>query len=611
MNTPFADGRMPAWMAEADALQACDGPPAEFWPRFLACAAAACGAGLAVALRRRGPDEEWRIMFEWSQPGRGAAGLAAFRNALPALAARALGAGACTEDLTAGRALAARVPLETGAGDCVVATFADAATDGTHADPGWLKLLSPLPAHYLRRAENRRLREDATRLEQVLETLAATGSAEKFLPAALALCNEVAAKLAASRVCLGWLVAGQVRVQAVSRTSQFERRSQVVQRIEAAMEECADQDEEILWPVPPAAACVARAHAALADEARAAALLSLPLRVGDAVVAVLTLERPEAAFTEAEVIQVRLLLDQATLRLAALHDRQRGWWRRAAGGWRGTLAKLLGPERTWTKALALAGALLLLFGVFWRLPYRIEGTFILRGEHTRAITAPFTGYLEEVLVRPGDTVAEGQVLLRFATDELLLQLAEVTAEASRHEREAERARAADNLAAMRVSEALAAQARARLAIVRHRLELAELRSTLAGVVVEGDLRGRIGTLLQQSDPLLRVARLDGLYIEAEIPERDVHYVAGRAGAEISFLTRPDLVFPAKVASLAPAALPKDQGNVFLLRAIPSGEVPDWWRPGMSGVVKIDSGPQAPLWIVSRRTVDFLRLWLWW
>jgi len=51
--------------------------------------------------------------------------------------------------------------------------------------------------------------------------------------------------------------------------------------------------------------------------------------------------------------------------------------------------------------------------------------------------------------------------------------------------------------------------------------------------------------------------------------------------------------------------------VFLLRAEITDDVASWWRPGMSGVAKVDVGPRNVFWILTHRTVDFFRLLLWW
>src|SRR5690606_60535 len=89
--------------------------------------------------------------------------------------------------------------------------------------------------------------------------------------------------------------------------------------------------------------------------------------------------------------------------------------------------------------------------------------------------------------------------------------------------------------AARVSPAARAdQARARVDMLRHRLEQSKVRSPVVGVVVEGDLRERRGAPLKQGDALFRVARLERMYAEVLVPEADVRFVQPQARAELMF-----------------------------------------------------------------------------
>jgi len=129
--------------------------------------------------------------------------------------------------------------------------------------------------------------------------------------------------------------------------------------------------------------------------------------------------------------------------------------------------------------------------------------------------------------------------------------------------------------------------------------------------VEGDLRQRVGAPVKQGDSLFRVARIDTQYVEAEISERDVHEILNRTAGEVAFVAQPRLKFPVKVVRIEPAAVAKEGKNVFTVRAVFSGPIQPWWRPGMSGVCKLGVEKRTLLWILTHRTVDFVRLWLWW
>ena len=81
-----------------------------------------------------------------------------------------------------------------------------------------------------------------------METLSAVNRHRRFGSTAMALCNEAAAQWRCDRASLGMLKGRYVQVKALSHAENFSRKMQVVQDLEAAMEECLDQDGEIIHP---------------------------------------------------------------------------------------------------------------------------------------------------------------------------------------------------------------------------------------------------------------------------------------------------------------------------------------------------------------------------
>ena len=270
-----------------------------------------------------------------------------------------------------------------------------------------------------------------------------------------------------------------------------------------------------------------------------------------------------------------------------------------------------GPQNTWAKLAAVAGALAAVALFLPVYPYRVEGTFVLRAEELSYLTAPFDGFIRSAEVQPGDVVRKEAPLVRLNTDQLELEEAAAIADQTRFLREAEKSRAARQLAEMRIAQAQADQAAARLGLVRHRLSQATLKAPFDGVVAEGDLRQRISAPVRQGDALLKVARIDRLYVEVDVHERDAQEILAAKAAEIAFVARPKESFGVAVAVVEPAAQPKEEGNVFRLRAAMSQPPQPWFRPGMTGVCKVPAGRRTLAWILAHRTIDFLRLYLWW
>jgi multidrug efflux pump subunit AcrA (membrane-fusion protein) len=175
----------------------------------------------------------------------------------------------------------------------------------------------------------------------------------------------------------------------------------------------------------------------------------------------------------------------------------------------------------------------------------------------------------------------------------------------------ERAEAEGKLADMRAARAAQAQAQARVDLINHRLARAEMRAPFDGVVVDGDLRERIGAVVKPGDVLMKVSQLAGLYVEMRVPERDVDLIAGSERAEVAFTTLPEDTFAVRIERIEPSAQAGREGNVFMLTGELIDEGADWLRPGMSGIAKIESERRTLAWIATHRLIDFLRLALWW
>jgi multidrug resistance efflux pump len=516
------------------------------------------------------------------------------------------------EDFAAWPALGIKLPLPATADACVAA-FLLLGVSEAQADEALLRLrlVSDVPLAYQTQQASRQAKVDVEKFASVLDLMAVVNSEQRFLAAAMALYNGLATRLQCDRVSLGWLVNGYVRLKAISRTERFDKNMAAVKTLEMAMEESLDQNAEIVWPAPDGFRFVTRNHEAVVRDQESGHACSLPLRREDKPVAVLTCERQKAPFSETELEQFRLACDQATPRLAELqrHDRWFGSrWKTLAEE---TLSKALGPEHTWAKLFAVLGCAALVLISLPIFTYKVEGNFILRSDEVSFLTAPFDGYIQSVAVRPGDGVTAGAVLLKLNTDELVLQEAAAVSDQARYLREMEKARAANSLAEMRIFQAQADQAKARLELIRYRLDQSSLKAPFAGVVVEGDLRQRIGAPVKQGEALFKVVRTDTLYVEVDVNERDIHEILQKREAQIAFFAQPKLKFPVRVTQIEEAAFPKEQENVFLVRCALTGRPEPWWRPGMSGVCKLPVERRSLAWIFTHRTVDFLRMFFWW
>ncbi len=608
--------------AELSKLRAFTGTPAEFWQKFLLHAAELIGAPRAVlALKESKPQANggWKKFGEHAGNGLAHRSVGAFVQSLVAIADRCVLENAAVHLLERSAlpgketlAIGLKLQLSKQEEVCVaIFLLVEAGEASARVALSKLQLLADIPLSYLQNQAMHQARTDVEKFAESLDLLAQLDSEKHFLSAALAFCNALATRHHCERVSLGWLSNQYVKLRAISRTERFDRNMSVAKALEVAMEEALDQDEEIVWPRPEGLNVVTRDHAIFAREQAIQNICSIPIRADDKAAGVLTCERQQGAFSSTELQQFRLACDRASRRLTDLERRDRWFGARVAAFTREKIGKVFGPEHTWLKVITLLGCAALIVLFFVPFPYRVEGKFILRSDDVTYLTAPFDGYIREVAVRPGDVLKKEGVLLKLDTNDLELEEAATLAEQNRYLREAEKARAARSLAEMRIAEALAEQASARLSIARHRLSQATLKSPFEGVVTEGDLRERIGAPIKQGESLFKVARINSLYVEAEINENDIHDLRNGASGEIGFVSQPKLKYPIRVTRIEPAAFPKSNENVFMIRCSFEKEIQDWWRPGMSGLCKLDVEKRTLFWILTHRTVDLLRLWLWW
>lgn len=593
------------------------GAPSAFWQSYLDAMVAIGHARFGLIVRRKGEgNPDWRKVI--SSPANASMdGFSAFLKSIKDLCEASLAEGESLKELAAtknGRTdFGLAVKLETGkTTEQWVAVFLLSNTDSAAAEETakLLILASCLPADVQQFQKTHQNSSAAMEAKSVIDTVVMLDSKARFMEMAMSFVNELAGQHRCQRVTLGWAKGGYVRLQAISHSDKFEGKMEAVNDLEKVMEEAFDQDEEIYWPPLDGETVITRDHERFAATHGSPYICSVPLRIDGEPQGIVTLEREDEAFVDDDLRLLRITADLATPRLADLRDRDRWFGARWATGCRRLLGKVLGPEKTWTKVLALCGTVALAVLFFGGMTYRVEAPFLLRTENASFISTPYDGYIADVQAEVGDIAKQGDELLALDTRNLLLEEASALADLTRFLREEEKARAENQLADMRIYEARAEQARVQLEIIRHRLEQATINSPYDAFVIEGDLKKRLGAPVKQGDILFKIARLDQLYVEAKVNERDIHEIQMDAPVEIAFASQPKHKFPATVVLIEPVATTEKNENVFLIRAELETVPEEWWRPGMGGVSKVEVGHRSFFWIIFHRTIDFLRLFFW-
>ena len=476
-----------------------------------------------------------------------------------------------------------------------------------HWGVGWLETL-------FRRREAERDRAQIARTSLALDMLAAAAEHPHPQEAGLAVTTGLAARLGCSRVSMGVAKGRGIRLLAMSHQATFQKRAQIVDALENAMEEAFDQDATVAHPPTPGTrARIALAQADLARHAAAATVASVPLASAGRPVGVLTLEREAGpSFTDDELAQMGAI----AVALGPLVEARAKAQRLLAGSLvdrtGAGIKALIGPRRPGLKLAAAAALAAIAVLVLATGPFRVSARAVIEGTVERAAAAPFDGFVAEAPVRAGDLVGEGQILARLDDRELALEAARWRAERDQQALKYQEAIGRQDRTQAQVIAAQQKQAEAELALVEDKIARAEIRAPFRGVVVSGDLTQSLGAPVEIGKVLFEVAPLDSFRVVLQVEERDIPYLRVGATGMLRLVGRASDRVPVTITKITPVTSTEDGANTFRVEADLT-ELPGWIRPGMQGLGKIEVDRRPLIWIWSRSLVDWARLalWKWW
>jgi biotin carboxyl carrier protein len=471
------------------------------------------------------------------------------------------------------------------------------------------------------RQELGKTRDSGQALLIATQLIAGINAAEGFKGAGITLVNELVKSFAVDRAALGIVRGDTVRVEFLSDTEHFDRRMSMVQKLQAAMDECLDQEQAVCFPAPSAdgdvllSQAITHSHRELASGDATLRVTSVPLRRGDQIIGVITLEsRTPGNVTPIEPRKVELL--QATMDLVApvLDVRRSDDRALPARAWESTkksAAWLVGAKHTAWKLAGLAILVATLYAVIATTTYRVSATGEIQPTLRRFVTSPFEGVLLRVGegIEPGATVEKDTLLAELDTRELILQRDEAQAKLDQALKAISTAMKESKTAEVQKQQAMADAARAQFQLYQSRIERSRITAPVAGVVINGQLKDKLGASLKTGDELFQVAPLTDLYAMAKVDESDIALIQVGGKGQLVTRSRPDTPFDIVIDSIVPLAEARDGKNVFVVR-VRLLSTATWMRPGMEGVIRLDAGERSLLWIGTRRLVDAARLWLW-
>jgi hypothetical protein len=453
------------------------------------------------------------------------------------------------------------------------------------------------------------------RIGSVMEVVATALRRGRLQQTIFDIANHIGRQLQCSRVAVGLVTDGSLRVAALSNAAWFEKNSSIMRLYKLAMEDVFDRLEPIAYQLPgetetETVAQQDSAHARLVRESGAQSILSMPLMLGAECVGVLTLERNSgSAINAAE----RAWLDTLASLLPAVIDQKRraesGYIARIREDSHKLLERLFGPRHlVWKFSASLLLVSVLLLALV-QIDYRVTAKTVIEGELQISAVAPFESFIVASFVRAGDTVKKGQVLCLLDDRDLKLEQHKWNSEREQYTSKLREAVANHEMSDVEILSAQVQQADAQLALVTDRLKHVEITAPFDGIIISGDLSQLIGSPVEQGKQLFEIAPLQSYRVVLQVDESEMRHVElGQQGQLLISGIVGDPI-PLSVSKITPMATARDGRNFFRVEARLDQAYANL-RPGMEGVGKIDVGDRRLWWILTHTFTDWLRLALW-
>ncbi len=259
-----------------------------------------------------------------------------------------------------------------------------------------------------------------------------------------------------------------------------------------------------------------------------------------------------------------------------------------------------------SRRLGLIGGIIVaaLFFAFCPFPMRISGDAIVAPQHIVTIAAAVDGNVTEVFAHEGQRVVAGETLgamndWQWRTD---LASSEAKYQEAMLEMQDDLAHGSPQAGADR---AQTEYLRSEVARARSRLESAQLRSPITGIVITPALQNAAGGHLDAGVPFAQVLDLSSAVVNIAVPQRDAALVRPGQSATIKLDSYPQRSWHNTVALLSPEAQHADGEETFAAR-VPLPNADGILRSGMTGRAKIFIGFRPAGYVLFRRPA----LWIW-
>lgn len=322
---------------------------------------------------------------------------------------------------------------------------------------------------------------------------------------------------------------------------------------------------------------------------------------------------------DATIIQMRDLAISAGRTLGAALYWQRQPAARMARRWINTRNRVVNTPRKekWTRF----GLPVLIIAIIMALPitFSVKGAARVLPRERTSLAAYAATRLLSVEVREGQSVKKGEVLARFDTTDVELQIRSAQQEVERGMVEVDAARGDNDEIRMQVARLAAARARTALEKLQRDMERMTLRAPFDGIVLGAqNLSARIGQVPRPGEGVLEVIDPSTWKVQIDVREQDLRILDrtvrknGPVEGSVRLAANPTQSYPLEVTSSEQLAYGLDttHGEFLFQISAPLKVEPsqlDLLKSGFAGRASFDCGRRPIVYVLFHDFINFLRL----
>lgn len=202
------------------------------------------------------------------------------------------------------------------------------------------------------------------------------------------------------------------------------------------------------------------------------------------------------------------------------------------------------------------------------------------------------------------------MLAQLDERELKWQLSGLQADRSKALKKRDAHLAAGETAAAQIARLEIEHIKVKSELLQYQSQHLDIRTSIAGLVLVGDLQKEEGVSVKRGQKLFEIAPLDYVLVEIAIPADEIRHYQDGMPVAVQLESFPDTVWEMPLTRLFPSSVVRDGENVFLGEIKldnPNGLL----RPGMRGRANLNVGSKPLIWVWLHKPLAKINEWLFW